>query len=98
MDGRVPDYNATSCPQLTAEADISSVRLVSWGQVWKSLYPNLMNKRLLGVSSDNKIFKSSANTAKSLLLITNTSSFIRKNLLSIYFDKRSRIGYLGWYV
>ena len=35
VGGRVPDYNATSGPQLTAEADISSVRLVSWGQVWQ---------------------------------------------------------------
>ena len=35
VGGRVPDYNATSGRQLTAEADISSVRLVSWGQVWQ---------------------------------------------------------------
>ena len=31
--GWVPDYNATSGPQLTAEADISSVGFVSWSQV-----------------------------------------------------------------
>ena len=33
MDGWVLDYNATSCPQLTAEAEFESVELVSWGQM-----------------------------------------------------------------
>ena len=31
MGGRIPDFNATNGPHLTAEA--SSVKLVSWGQV-----------------------------------------------------------------
>ena len=31
----VPDINATSGPQLADEADFSSVKFVSWGQVWK---------------------------------------------------------------
>ena len=35
VGGRVPDFNATSGPQLTAEADFSPVKLVSWGQVWQ---------------------------------------------------------------
>ena len=35
MGGRVPNYNATSGPQLTAEAEFESVELVSWGQVWQ---------------------------------------------------------------
>ena len=35
MGGRVPNYNATSCSQLTAEAEFESVELVSWGQVWQ---------------------------------------------------------------
>ena len=30
---RVPDSNATSGPQLTAEAEFSSVKLVSWGWI-----------------------------------------------------------------
>ena len=37
MDGRVPDCTATSGPKLTAEAEFSSVKLVSWGQVWQKL-------------------------------------------------------------
>ena len=35
VGGRVPNYNATSGPQLTAEAEFESVELVSWGQVWQ---------------------------------------------------------------
>ena len=35
VGGRVPNYNATSGPQLTAEAEFKSVELVSWGQVWQ---------------------------------------------------------------
>ena len=35
VGGRVPDFNATSGPQLTAEADFSSVKVVSHGQVWQ---------------------------------------------------------------
>ena len=35
VSGRVPNYNATSGPQLTAEAEFESVELVSWGQVWQ---------------------------------------------------------------
>ena len=52
VGGRVPDFNATSGPQLTAEADFSSVKLVSWGQVWQySLilvrHPDLRKKEVL---------------------------------------------------
>ena len=35
VGGRIPNYNATSCPQLTAEAELESVELVSCGQVWQ---------------------------------------------------------------
>ena len=35
VGGLVPNYNATSGPQLTAEAEFESVELVSWGQVWQ---------------------------------------------------------------
>ena len=35
VGGRVPNYNATSGPLLTAEAEFESVELVSWGQVWQ---------------------------------------------------------------
>ena len=35
VGGRIPNYNATSGPQLTAEAEFKSVELVSWGQVWQ---------------------------------------------------------------
>ena len=38
VGGRVPNYNATSGPQLTAEAEFRSVELVSWGQVWQQNY------------------------------------------------------------
>ena len=31
--GPLLDYNASNGPQLTAEADFSSVKLVNWGQV-----------------------------------------------------------------
>ena len=41
VGGRVPDFNATSGPQLTAEADFSSVKLVSWGQVWQKCSTDL---------------------------------------------------------
>ena len=37
VGGRVPNYNATSGPQLTAEAEFESVELVSWGQVWQKV-------------------------------------------------------------
>ena len=33
VGGQVPNFNTTSGPQLTAEADFSSVKLVSWCQV-----------------------------------------------------------------
>ena len=36
-EDRVPNYNATSGPQLTAEAEFESVELVSWGQVWQKV-------------------------------------------------------------
>ena len=35
VGGWLPNYNATSGPQLTAEAEFESVELVSWGQVWQ---------------------------------------------------------------
>ena len=37
VGGRVPNYNATSGPLLTAEAEFESVELVSWGQVWQKV-------------------------------------------------------------
>ena len=33
VGGRAPNFNAISGPLLTVEADFSSVKLVSWGQV-----------------------------------------------------------------
>ena len=37
VGGQVPNYNATSGPKLTAEAEFESVELVSWGQVWQKV-------------------------------------------------------------
>ena len=36
-DGRVVVYNATCSPNLSAEADLSWAKLVSWGRVWQKL-------------------------------------------------------------
>ena len=52
VGGRVADYNATSGPQLTAEADISSVRLVSWGQVWQKSITHSSFRNSKGRKSD----------------------------------------------
>ena len=36
-EDRVPNYNATSGPQLTAEAEFESDEFISWGQVWQKV-------------------------------------------------------------